>query len=393
MQKWPPRISLLLLFLSLSTCKSSESLFGLGAVKLDVEAPQVDVLPIKIEKDLIYVFPEIGGKTYRFIFDTGAPTVISEELAKAFDCKLIREGNIGDSQGGVQKLEYVAMPDFKLGSRTFSGLVALAADMHASPVLHCLDIDGIIGANAMQWQFWDFSVADSTMRVSSNKAHWPSSKKYRLPFRQKVSRTPIVSLKINDTDVDDITFDTGSTGILSLPKKMTSSFKPEDATYSARGYLSGGLFGSTVDTAYEFSMRFVFPDTTYLFPVEQEANKSGKLLGMGFLRHFHVYMDYTHQEILLEPREIGPEQGAYPIAPYFKSGAIIIGLINNLLPEAYAHLQFGDTLSTVNGWSIPEPAQLDDFCSVLTAMRADSVSIGIRNKGEFHIRRKAVPGH
>lgn len=393
MQKWILRISLFLLFLSLSTCKSSESLFGLGMVQLDADAPEVEKLTIKIEKDLIYVFPTINGKTYRFLFDSGAPMVISEELVAEYNCKLIRDASIRDSQGGTQKLEYVLMPDFKLGSRTFSGLTTVAADLSASPVLHCLGIDGIIGANAMQLQYWDFSVADSVLQMSSNKQHWPSGKKYRLPFKQKSSRTPVVSLKINDTDVKDITFDTGSTGILSLPKSMTSSFKPEDATYVARGYLSGGLFGSKIDTAHEYSMRFNFPDTMYHFPVEQEANKPGKLLGMGFLRHFHVYMDYTNQEMLLEPQEIGPEQGTYPIAPYFQSGRIIIGLINNLLPAEYAHLEFGDTLTAINGKPIPEPAELDDFCTVINSMRADSVSIMIRNKGEIHIRRKAVPGH
>lgn len=382
-----------LLVLSLSACKSSSTLFGLGSVEVEGTQSSAVELPIELKNGLIFVEVLIEGKPYNFLFDSGAPMVISNDLAEKLELKGLKDAGIRDSQGASKELEYVRMPDFNLGNRSFKNLVAIAADLKASPILHCLNLDGIIGANAMQFQYWDFNLQDTVLRISSDKSHWPQTKKYVLPFKMKNSRTPLVQLTINDTKVQNITFDTGSSGIFSLPKRMTPSFKPDSASFSSRGYLSAGLFGSTLDTVYEYEMRFVFPDTSYRFPVEQEHTKEGKLLGMEFLRHFHVYLDYPKQEISLVPIHAKPQRGSFPLAPFLDEQVVIVGVLNSLLPEEYQHLEIGDEILSVNGQSIPQPATKDDFCTVIEAMQTDCVDLVIRDKGEVRICRKAIPGH
>jgi len=332
------------------------------------------------------------GEAYNFLFDSGAPMVISQELVEKFESQVVKTSPVNDSQGGRQYLDYVRMPDLKIGSRNFSGLVALAADLKKSPALNCLGIDGIIGANGMQFQYWDFSVEDTILRISSDKGHWPKGKKYILPFGMKGSRTPVVKLNINDTEVSGITFDTGSSGVLSLPKSITSAFKPEDADLSSWGYLSAGLFGSALDTAHEFEMRFVFPDTNYRFPVEQESKKDGKLLGMSFLRHFHVFMDFPQRQILLMPKEVGPSPSQYPMAPFYRDGYITIGMINTLLPEKYQDLAIGDTIIAYDNQVISQPAGVNEFCDLLQTFKENqTVNLELKWKGKVSISRQPSP--
>jgi hypothetical protein len=383
----------LLLAVLLSTCSSSHNLFSNGTVRLLQQNASLSEVPIHVDKGLIFIEVYIGGAPYNFLFDSGAPMVISSALAKELELQSISNANIRDSQGSRKRLNYVRMPDFVLGDRSFSGLSAIAADLSASPILHCMKLDGIIGANAMQFQYWDFNMRDSILRVSSDKEHWSNRKKYVLPFKMKSSRTPLVQLNINDTEVKEVTFDTGSSGIFSLPKRMTTAFLPKNASFYSRGFLSAGLFGSAQDTAYEYEMRFVFPDTTYRFPVEQEHSKDGKLLGMGFLRHFHVYLDFQNQEILLEPLQVGPEPKAFSLAPFLRNDAIIVGLVNSLMPPEYQDIEVGDTISALNGCPVPLPASKEDFCQVLEAMKADCADLLIKDKGLVHICRKAIPGH
>lgn len=379
------------MLLLIGACRSSSSLFGRGEVQYSESSKEVCELPIHIERNLIFVEVIIEGEPYNFLFDSGAPMVISQDLAEKYKCRIMKKGDIRDSQSKVRRQDYVLLPDLKIGDRSFTGLVGLASDLKSSAILNCLGLDGIIGANAMALQYWDFSVADSVLRMSKSKAHWPSGKKYILPFSMKSSRTPVVQLKVNDTDVPGITFDTGSGGVLSFNKSMTSSYKAEDARYSAYGYLSGGLFGSTIDTAHEFMMTFNFPDTNIRVPIEQEQRKKGKLLGMRFLRDYHVFFDYPSSQILLMPKQAPELRGSYPLAPYFENDRIIIGMKNSLMPEHLQHLELGDTIVSVNGKLLPERPEVGDYCAILEQMKGSEILLGIRNKGEYTFKRTAIP--
>ena len=385
-------ISIILLSL-ISACTTSQALFGRGKVKYLEGSKELIELPARVERNLFFVEVEIEGDAYNFLFDSGAPMVVSKEIAAKYNCDVLKNGKVTDSQDRVRYQPYVKLPDILIGDRVFSNLAGISADLKASAVLNCLQIDGIIGANAMTLQYWDFSVADSTLRMSRNKDHWPAGKKYVLPFGMKSTRTPLVQLKVNKTDVPRITFDTGSGGVLSFNKSMTSSFKPEDAHLASYGYLSGGLFGSSWDTAYEYMMTFNFPDTNLRVPVEQELTKEGKLLGMGFLRDYHVFMDFPEQKILLMPKKAAPQRDGFPFSFTYKNDKVIIGMVNSLLPPEAQSLSVGDVVLAVNGTSIPDNPVVSDYCEALKQTIGDEVELEIEGKGRFILKRrtKALP--
>ncbi len=376
---------------ALNSCRSSQSLFSKGNVSYLEDTQEVAEIPIRVERNVIFLDVEIQGKQYNFLFDSGAPMVISEELAEKLECPVLMVGSVRDSQEKIRKQSYVRMPDFKVGNRVFKGLTALASDLKASAILNCLNLDGIIGANAMMLQYWDFSVADSLMRVSNSNRHWPEGKKYVIPFKLKSTRSPLIQLKVNNVDVPGITFDTGSGGILSFNKSMTSSFKPENAHFTSYGYLSGGLFGSAIDTAYEHMMTFNFPDTNLRVPIEQEQTKKGKLLGMGFLRDYHVFLDYPNRQILLMPKKAAPNPDVFPISPYYENSHVVIGMINSLMPDSLAHIKVGDTIVSVNGEPIPDSPEVSNYCGILGAFKADSIELEIKSKGHIRLQRKPIP--
>jgi predicted aspartyl protease len=259
------------LFLIVASCSTGQGLFGRGSI-LDKEGTSDLVkVPVRVSRNVFFVDVEIEGETYNFLFDSGAPMVISPEIMEKHGAIVLREANVTDSQGAKVKQEFVKMPNFAIGDREFSGLTAVVSDLKRSPIIRCLAIDGILGANAMQFQYWDFSHKDSILQMSNSKRHWQldTAKTYRLPWSFKATRTPKVQLTINGKVIEDITFDTGSGGVLGLHESIIGPLDLENAEFMAQGHLSGGLFGSAVDTAYTFSLPIHFPDTSYMFQVEQ----------------------------------------------------------------------------------------------------------------------------
>lgn len=102
---------------------------------------------------------------------------------------------------------------------------------------------------------------------------------------------------------------------------------------------------------------------------ESEKNQSQSLLiGNGFLEHFIVTIDWTNQQLYLQP--VSPQRDLYPQEPIYKFQAIahnhhllITGLYSPS-PAAQAGLQIGDRILTINDDSY---TYLDDeqSCSLI----------------------------
>jgi hypothetical protein len=170
----------------LSGCytKSSTYLFSLGDGPEEIYQ---DSIAFTRQSRLI-IFPvTIQGKTYRFLFDTGAPMVVSEELAKTLKMKRVSRKSVGDSQGKREKLNYVRMDEITVGHKSFTNLTAIVADLKRAPAINCLNIDGIVGGNLMRMAIWDIDYEKEVMYFTNDFEHFePDTNAFVMPFRQKV---------------------------------------------------------------------------------------------------------------------------------------------------------------------------------------------------------------
>ena len=69
----------------------------------------------------LHIVPiELRGKTYRFLFDTGAPTSISEVVQKELQYKVIDRGHIVDSDKNKIRVNYVRVDSILIEDVKFS---------------------------------------------------------------------------------------------------------------------------------------------------------------------------------------------------------------------------------------------------------------------------------
>lgn len=106
-----------------------------------------ETINLTLQKGLIFTTVKINGNEYRFLFDSGTPLSISEEIQNQYSYKTISRGHIIDSDQNRQKVSWVRLDSIKLGHVSFLNQTAFVADFSANPVLKCLNIDGIIGSN------------------------------------------------------------------------------------------------------------------------------------------------------------------------------------------------------------------------------------------------------
>jgi predicted aspartyl protease len=385
------KLVLLTLFIALTSagCSSTKKLFLTG------EAPQVEYtaqIPFTRTLKLIVVEVEMGGEPRRFMFDTGAPMVVSEELAKEFDMKVVTTVNVGDSNGKERKQEFVRMPEFAIGSQTFGGFTAVVVDLDLSPVIACLDIDGIIGANVMCRAHWKIDYEDQVLYFSNVDEFIPEVDDATvIPFRTKASFTPVVDLMIDSALVEDVTFDTGSASAVSISRDRVPNFKAisENAMVSY-GYISSGIYGTTADTAHYFQAPVSIGESTVpnmLMSVQK--NKGKALLGTSYFDDFDLVLNWKQKQAYLIPRSDSVDMTLRSLGLSFlkRDDQLIIGSVTLGKQADKAGLTFSDRVLEFNGidCSTITPEQFCEIRSILD-QKDGPVTITVENKGEFTLK-------
>lgn len=74
-----------------------------------------ETVDFKIQKDLIFVPVIIHGREYCFLFDSGAPFSISNQLQNDYAHKIVSKGNIIDSDHNRKEVNWAQIDSIKIG--------------------------------------------------------------------------------------------------------------------------------------------------------------------------------------------------------------------------------------------------------------------------------------
>jgi len=372
---------LAIIALFLSACSSNRTLFRQGSVD---QSSFVEEIPFTLENDLIFLNVEMAGQTFRFILDTGAPNVVTEEAAEAL--KLEREvyGNVSDSQGQSSQLESVVLPPVKLGNLTFSNTAALVADMRAIPIFDCMQVDGLLGSNLMAKTVVQIDFRKQVVRMASDRSAYDVTDPIRLPFSLKSTYTPVIkSLQIGSGLVEDITLDYGSGHGLTLPQDLFTQRTLDAAPVVSRGASGTGLYGTgRGEIFYTPTHVPAFGTDSVLVRIRPQKSR---LLGVDILKQFKATIDWQRKELLLERQQPGwPEWKAFGMAIEIVEDHLEIGTITKPSPAAEKGLEVGQRVLRING----RPLTAEDYCWLTSEIRLmESVAIAVETEdGEKEVK-------
>jgi hypothetical protein len=376
-----PFLALATLFLITSACSSGRSLFRQGSVD---QSSFVEEIPFTLENDLIFVNLEMAGKTFRFILDTGAPNVVTEEAAEALNLEREVYGNVSDSQGQSSQLESVVLPPVKLGNLTFSNTAALVADMRAIPIFDCMQVDGLLGSNLMAKTVVQIDFKEQVVRMASNRSAYNVTHPIRLPFSLKTTYTPVIkSLQVGDLAVENITLDYGSGNGLTLPQDLFSEATLDAAPVVSRGASGTGLYGTgRGEIFYTPAHVPAFGADSILLRIRPQSNR---LLGVDILKQFKATIDWQRKELLLERQVSGwPEWKAFGMGIELVDDHLEIGTITTPSPAAEMGLQVGQRVLRING----RPMTANDYCWFTEEARTmESLAIAVETEdGEREVK-------
>ena len=294
-----------------------------------------ETVDFEVQKGLIFTNVLINGKKYRFLFDSGAPFSVSEELQEEFSFKKVSTGNIVDSDHNRKKITWVKVGSAQIGNVSFVNQTALVVDLKANPILECLHFDGIIGSNLMRHCNWTIDQEKNQLRLSSSVHQDSTDNHIKIPFDSDVQYNILLQMNMGRASVKKMKVDYGSNGAIALKENVFSILKDKgiiDNTFTINGSKQSGVIGKPVKYKHEITISdSVSLNNFHLDNVEVKSSKSA-LIGNKVLSRFIVTIDWNNRNLYLTPRETIPSStSSFGIQIGFtdKKGTYIQSVIEN----------------------------------------------------------------
>jgi len=321
---------------------------------------------------LIVLKVMIHGKEYSFILDTGAPNVISKELALQLGIEVAGSGKARDSQGNTASLGFAAIDSIGIGDLQFLNTGAMIADLRQSAEVACFHVDGLIGANLMRKALWQFDYERHVITITNDRDSLaiPSNAK-TLKFHPSRIGIPLIDVMLNGQSDHNVTVDLGSNGdfcssVATL--KMLKKSGLHTNTYSY-GFGTSGLYGRGQEdtTWYAVVPSLCLDSMTLPNQIVSFSEKGAKTIGTNFLKNFRLIFDWSSNELTMIP--ISPYDNIH--GKMFNSTLVLrdhqvfIGSVISRGDVAFEGPQLGDQVVEVDGKDYRNCSD-ENWCAVLS---------------------------
>ena len=358
--------SLLALFSSCSIFKTAK-LMKQGSVR---ETTFKTEIPFEMRYGLIILKVTIHEKEYNFLLDTGAPNVISKELAQELGIKTLTSRKSGDSQGNKSSLGFTEIDSMGIGGLQFLNTGAAIVDLQQSSEIACFHLDGLIGANLMRKAVWQIDYERNIITITNDRHSLiVPSNALTIKYKQALSGTPLMDLQLNNQIEHNVGIDLGSNGDFNCSEETFKALKKKGSlnhSYSY-GFGSSGIYGrGDQDTTWHAVISSIQMDSLKLTKQIVTFNKkAAKIVGTNFFKNYRLIFDWSLNELTMIP--VKPYENIAEKTLLFsfmlKNQQVFIGSVYSTGDASVEGLKLGDQVLEVNGKDYRH-CSAENYCSL-----------------------------
>jgi predicted aspartyl protease len=362
----------------LSLSAQGKKFFESGNVQLK---NPVEKINLRYSADLPFVQVSINGKAYNFLFDTGAPTVISNAVYTELNLEKKYKAKIKDSQKNKQTQIFTELPEMVVDNVVFKNIGAVVMDFTVSE-LDCFKVDGILGANQMAKLFWRINYSENSLEATKDLSLFDiSTYDTVIPFDPKPQKTPVVIAKMLDKKMD-LTFDTGFSGRMKISE---SSYDGNKAPKSIKTYgtNSVGAYGAGKPIAgYIFKASEISLGNTS-FTNEIASTGNSNLIGNDFFKNFTFIMDWTNNKVYMKRiKNDAPKLESFGFGYRFVDSKPVVAFV---FEEENFPLKVGDSIISINDVEL-DKLDKDGACHYFTnRVEKDFSTIEVKVKRDGNV--------
>lgn len=346
-------------------------------------------IPFEYRSGLIILKVTIDGNQYDFMLDTGAPNVVSKELAQQLNLKTEGKRKVSDSQKASSKLSYSKIKKLSIGNLDFLNTGAIISELSIGAV-GCLELDGLIGANLMKKAIWKIDYPNKVITIANSKdALQLSGTQKIIPFDHPAQGTPRIDIQFNNVLQKNVTYDTGSNRGFSAPKKVLNQLVKADASTPIAygfGISSYGLYGAgKMDSLYYAKVDNIsIGDVSLKDQIVKFKTNESITLGTPFFKNYVTILDWFKKEIILIPqKEVELDKPDFGFSHNFKDQRLWVSKIMENSDAFKKGIQVGDQILKI-GEQDYSTTSLEDWCELMNngITKDDEITITILKEGK-----------
>lgn len=347
----------LLLIFPISFFSQSKRFFNKGEV---IITQSIEKIPLNFINDIPIVKVEIEGEYYNFLFDTGAPLVISNEVYNRLNLKSDKESDIEDTNKEKRKQKFTYLPMLKAGNVMFKNFGAVVIDFE-DPIFKCYNVTGILGANQMAKLYWKIDYQNNKIEATKNLENFePKEFTYKTRFTPLPQKSPKIYIQLNKEN-REVLFDTGFAGSIALNKSQIDLKDPKIAKnlITTKGIGAVGMYGmgqkseQFLFTTDDFSVGNM-PKSKQIIETMESA-----ILGNTFLKNYIFILDWKNNEILFKESEaISIDYTSFGFSYKFVDGKM---KVLNVFKDQNIPLILDDEIVSIDG-EIVDNLSLEESC-------------------------------
>lgn len=260
-----------------------------------------DTIPFNYIREKIVLPVIIKQDTFDFIFDSGAPTIVSEEIMERFSYPLLGADTIRDTHRNKKNRKIAVVQKISLGDIDFGNIPAIVSSFDKLP-WSCFNVDGFIGSNLLRNSVVKIDLDSRQLLVSNRlRPEMDYQKMQSVDINLDHQSSPYVKLTLGNNFENKFLFDTGSDDFINLNqeefKHVKSNLKIENLR---NGYGSGtmGLFGpGKKDNTYKLKLdSLIFCDYRITAPSLKVTGADSKI-GSKILEYGPVILNYSKRKL------------------------------------------------------------------------------------------------
>jgi predicted aspartyl protease len=289
-------------------------------------------LPYQDINGKLIIEATLGGQTRRFMVDTGAPMVISKNLAESLNVKQLWTMDVADIHQNTNELRVVQLDSLLLGNYIMNGLPALV--VNDNPILSCLGIDGLLGSNALRNSVIQFNTNTKTIRLTDTSAKLQLKETEGLAMQLDQQSSPYLPVRIGKKITDYALFDSGSDDFYAMAHSKIDKFiRAKEFTVFARSYGSNtfGMFGTAESTETAvLKMPAVQLGKVQITDVMEETfDEANSRLGNKLLNYGLLTLDYRNKKYFFEgfTTHTSYKEQLLPVSLTMADNRLVIGKI------------------------------------------------------------------
>jgi len=322
-----------------------------------------DTIPFQYINGKMVVSVQINNDNKRFIFDTGAPLLISDGLQQEMKNKVTGTASVKDVAGNIVEEQTILVPSFKLGNIPFRNSKATVYQKQKTGLLKCFNFEGIIGSSILEGCIVHIDLSKKWIVITNRIENIPLTDSFQTRMKLDGSKRPFINIDIGQGATISALFDSGSDKFFPLSMDGYQEIKKTLAVSTLNegfGSVSSGLYGAgqaaKVYRVLINQLNFGKASIKSVITTASEL-KNKNAIGMGLAAYGSITLDYIHKTFYFSPTSTNQtfsNANFWGFTPLLLNGQYVAGIVYEDSPAEKSGMKTGNKLLKINQYEVAD---------------------------------------